>query len=149
MNDLIKKDFFTPFKVFDDLFASNSILDLDKIFDDLDYITPKMPPTDIYLDDETKDLTFEFALAGYNKDDVEIDFSGDFLELRVSKKKEKNEKRCLKKGIRYSEIKNRYAVPNSKYKQDETKASFNNGILKIFVPAREKERKRSITIDTS
>ena len=106
------------------------------------------PPTNIHLR-KNKDLTFEFALAGYPQENIHIEFLGDHLSLTV----DTPTKKCcedgdvhLQKGIKSAKIQNRYCVPSDKYATDYVKASWRDGLLTVHIPSREPREAKKVTI---
>ena len=100
------------------------------------YHSSNFPPANIYLDKETKDLTFDFALAGYSREDIEITFEGDKMFLHLNPKEKKDDgKTILKKGFKTPETKTSFVIPSSKYLFDEAKAEMKDGILTVFIKA--------------
>jgi HSP20 family molecular chaperone IbpA len=145
MEDLNKKhDYAQDFEVITMLKPNLYNLDLfEKIFHgmldfDMSYEAQSFPPINMYLDEETKDVYFEMALAGYDKDKINVSFEDDkMLVTGEIDKKEKEEKRILKRGIKYSNFKNYFTIPFTKYDIEKAKAEFKDGLLKVFVPAKE------------
>ncbi len=111
------------------------------------YPTPQFPPVDVEIDEETKDLYFTFALAGYTSDEISLKFEGDYLELSSEIiHKEKDSKINLKKGIKKTSFSYKYIVPMSKYESEKVEAEFKDGLLKIHVPARESMKPKQVQI---
>lgn len=106
------------------------------------------PPYNAHVHKETKDLLFEFALAGYDKKDVEISFDGDymFLELNSPNRERMADFATINQGIKQSKTKLKVAVPSSRYEQQNAKAAFEQGILSVFVPRKEEQKPRKIEI---
>jgi HSP20 family protein len=117
-NDLVEKfiddDFFDNFFNF-----SRSIFHLDKY-----------PFTNISTTKDGK-LEFEFALAGYSKEDIEI-FVNDNVLTVSGKKEEKSEenRRWISKQIAYRDFSVKYMLPND-VDENTISASFEDGIVKV------------------
>jgi HSP20 family protein len=99
------------------------------------------PPMNVYLTTDNS-LVFEFALAGFRKEDIEVQFKGDYLVFNAGFPKaaqEKNEQlRYLKKRLKRKAIENqKYFVPADKFEQEKTLASYADGLLKILIPSKE------------
>lgn len=149
------------YDMFDDLFeATFSSFNYDGIGSSainripLNYITnysaPHFPPVDVEIDEITKDLFFTFALAGYNSDEIRLNFEGDYLELAAEIiTKEKDKKYSLKKGIKKTSFSYKYTVPMAKYDSERVEATFEDGLLKIKVPAREGMKPKQVKIEFS
>jgi len=135
--------------VFDNLFA-----DFEEVFKTPEvmkgteiYHAPNFPPVNIYIDEKCKDLTFDFAVAGYEKEDTSIDFNGDKMTLSIKGRSPKKEGlKILKTGIKTAEVSSIFAVPVSKYDTENTKASINGGILTVVIPARDEIKPKKIVI---
>jgi HSP20 family protein len=102
------------------------------------------PPANVYLTPEKK-LVFEIALAGFNQEDISIQFRGDSLifsaKSPLSGDPDPNiqyfKRRLKTKGIEEQ----RFYVPADKFNQSGTQATFKNGLLKIVVPPRDQADK--------
>jgi len=126
----MNRSIYNVFDLFDQVF---------KGFEVEDFPYPTFPPYDVIIDEETKDITFRFAVAGYDKEEVEIEFENDALKLTLPSVKTEMEGKLkvLHKGIKTSSSVTKYAIPQSKYNVDKASASLSNGILTIFIPAKE------------
>lgn len=132
----------------------NNLDDFEKDFFDNDFMRisdkisnsyPKFPPANIFITID-KTLVFEFAIAGHKKDDIDLSISGDYLSLSLkgkneTKTEENQKNRFLKKGIKINNCQSKYLIPSDKYLLDEISASFNNGILRIKIPAKKSVKK--------
>jgi HSP20 family protein len=96
------------------------------------------PPTNVFLTKERK-LVFEFALAGYKEKEIDLTFKGDhmILNAKVPEEMEQQDEdiRYFKKRLKFKEIEDqKYYVPTDKFKQEESAATYKNGILRIEIP---------------
>ena len=109
---------------------------------------PNFPPTDWKIDRD-KNIYFEFALAGYVRNEIEISFQGDWMVLTITpiKKDEEKDMRYLNRGIKRSSARNKYYVPHDKYDVDNVKAFFKDGLLSVEIPSKEPEKARSVDIE--
>ena len=104
------------------------------------YTCPSFPPANVYTK-EDKTLVYEFAVAGYNKEDVSIEFDSNYMVLTLKAPKED-----VTIGHRiYHRLKvvdsvQRYIVPNDKYVYAETKADMKDGILLVTIPSKEPQK---------
>lgn len=98
------------------------------------------PPANVYIT-EDKTMVFEFALAGFHEDDITVEFRGDhmFFSAHVSDDlKPEGEVRYFKRRLKLKDIRSqKYYVPADKYDQENAKAVFRNGILRVTVPPHE------------
>jgi HSP20 family molecular chaperone IbpA len=137
-----------PLELFNALFS-----DLDRGYLQVQSLLPiydlSYPPFNLSIDETTKNLQFEFAVAGLSLDDIDISYEDDYLKLDI-KSKERNDQyynwKSIKKGIRTSNSKTAYFVPFAKYDVADSKASILDGILTIFVPIREDAKPKKIEI---
>ncbi len=111
-------------------------------------------PTNIFVDNETKNLIYEIAAAGISREDINISTESQGLSIEFNTHKKDKEERnadekfkCIKKGIASSYKKQFLYIPSDKYQLDAVKASMKNGILRLEVPAQEKERPKRIPIE--
>lgn len=136
--------------VFDELFRGPFFNDGRSNFDFSFYKTD-FPPMNLYVDEETKNLTFEFAIAGYSKEEAQVYFEDDHLHIELSKQKSTDEnaskKKSLVKGIRgTSKIKTRYYVPSVKYDYENASVDFKDGILTVNIPPNKGMGRKLLTI---
>lgn len=106
------------------------------------------PPMDMILDEATGNLELIFALAGFDKKEIDIQLEdGGFL--KISGKKEETEKpetkRIVRKGIRERDFECRYQLP-SKFNLADTAAVFENGILTLSIPVMEEAKPKKILL---
>jgi HSP20 family molecular chaperone IbpA len=108
------------------------------------------PPMNIYMTSD-RSLIFEFALAGFEENDISLSFQGDYMVFQAAMSGagtangQNIESSVPDEGIRYFKRrlkmkgieKQKYFVPMDKYAQDKVKAVFRNGILKVTVPPKE------------
>ena len=137
-----------PLELFNALFS-----DLDRGFLQVQSLLPiygvNYPPFNLSIDESTKNLKFEFAVAGLSLDDIDISFEDDYLKLDI-KSKENNDQfynwKTIKKGIRTSTSKTAYFVPFAKYDVDNAQASILDGLLTVHIPVREDAKPKKIEI---
>lgn len=91
-----------------------------------------------------------FELPGTSKDDIELNITNDFVEVKVQKKfeKEQEDKGTYSYESRSSQFFRRLPLP-SNVDADKATASYKNGMLKVEVPKKEKaekHKKRKIDI---
>lgn len=107
------------------------------------YPSYSYPPANIYIT-EDKTMVFEFALAGFREQDIDLEVQGDNLVIsaRVPDSETPPEsaqffKRRLKlKGFEGQ----KYYVPEDKFDREKISALFKNGILRVTIPPRETTR---------
>ena len=115
------------------------------------YAVPQFPPCEVT---KAKDGTVEISMsvAGYKKDDISI--STDENKIIVStvtdyKAPELPNGVTLVSAnrIKRSAFKNSFVVPETKFNFNEIKAKFEDGILTITIPPKEKKEYKQIAID--
>lgn len=115
------------------------------------YPSYSYPPMNVYmLSDRT--LVFEFALAGFDEKDIGLSFQGDYMvfSARMTLDVPADEGvRYFKRRLKLKDIeKQKYYVPADKYDQEQVKAVYKNGILKVTVPPKaETETNEGIKIE--
>ena len=123
----------------------------DNFFDDFE--SPKkldkMMKCDIY--EEDNNYVIEMDVPGFKKEDINMELDDGYLKISAEKKSDSEEKDG-KKYVRrerhcYSKCERQFYVGN--IKDEDIKAKFNDGILKISVPKEEekKETKKVIMIE--
>jgi HSP20 family protein len=96
------------------------------------------PPANVYLTKERK-LVFEFALAGFTEEDLDLQFQGDFMSLSAKAperdREELKDARYFKHRLKFKDIKGqKYYVPADKFDRDKVKAVYRKGILAVEIP---------------
>ncbi len=97
------------------------------------------PPVNIYVTAE-KSLIFEFALAGFNEKDLNVEFKGDYLVFSAIAPVSDHGSgvKYFKRRLKFKNVpEQKFFVPEGKFDQSKVKAVFKNGILKVIIPARE------------
>jgi HSP20 family molecular chaperone IbpA len=92
-------------------------------------------------------MVFEFALAGFDEKDISLSFQGDYMvfSAKIAGEEEAADYQAPEENLRYFKRrlkmkdieKQKYYVPLDKYAQEEVKAVFKNGILKVTIPPKE------------
>jgi len=131
MNLIPRNDFFDDaFDILDSSFLKNN----------------NIMKSDIY--EQNNNYVIEIDLPGFDKNDVNIDYYNEYLTIKASKKEENEEKgKYIRKERYYGEYKRSFYI--GEIDENNIKANFNNGVLKIVFPKEQikKESKRQISID--
>jgi len=119
---------------------------LDDIFDDFEVKTASNMKCDIYEKDGN--YFIEMDVPGFKKEDIDVDIDKGYLT--ISAKHEENideeNKNYIRKERTYGSFSRQFYIGN--VAEEQVKAEFNNGTLKVVVPKEEeKETKRRIEID--
>ncbi|MDR0473181.1 MAG: Hsp20 family protein [Treponema sp.] len=105
------------------------------------------PPMNVFMTSD-RSLNFEFALAGFEEKDICLSFQGDYMVFAASMPKTSMPEaaspspeegiRYFKRRLKMKDIeKQKYFVPLDKYAQENVKAVFRNGILRVTIPPKE------------
>ena len=110
---------------------------LDDLFNDFDEgsIKPVNMKCDIY--EKEGNYFIEMDLPGYDKKDIDIDFDIIYLTITASKEEDVNDegKNYIRRERNFGSYKRQFYLGD--INEDEIKAEFNNGILKVVVPKKE------------
>jgi HSP20 family protein len=102
------------------------------------------PVTDLYTENDK--LIFEFALAGYTRDSINIHTEDDKLIVGADEDHiEKPDRKYYQSRIAKRNFKVYYAIP-SQYNLGSIDAKFEDGVLTIIIPKREESIKKLIDI---
>jgi len=106
------------------------------------------PPMNVYMTGD-RSLNFEFALAGFDEKDINLSFQGDYMIFSAAMPLESagspegagdagEEIRYFKRRLKMKDIeKQKYFVPLDKYAQENVKAIYKNGILRVTIPPKD------------
>lgn len=100
------------------------------------------PPANVYITKD-KELVFEFALSGFEKEHIGLLFQGDYMILSVKNPDNQNEEmykevRFFKRRLKLRDInEQKYYVPASRFDREKVSAKYKNGLLRVTVPPRE------------
>ena len=135
---------------------------IDSFFDDfaapakkvMRYNTPANNIMKTDIKDTKEGYELDIELPGYNKEDVSAELKDGYLTISASTKSDEGEKDENGKYIRreryYGSCSRSFYV-GEVITQEDIKARFENGILKLFVPKKEEkpavEEKKYITIE--
>ena len=135
---------------------------IDSFFDDfaapakkvMRYNTPANNIMKTDIKDTKEGYELDIELPGYNKEDVSAELKDGYMTISASTKSDEGEKDEKGKYIRreryYGSCSRSFYVGEA-ITQEDIKARFENGILKLFVPKKEEkpavEEKKYITIE--
>ncbi|MDR2793977.1 MAG: Hsp20/alpha crystallin family protein [Treponema sp.] len=113
------------------------------------YANYSYPPMNVYMMGD-RSMVFEFALAGFDEKNISLSFQGDYMVFSAKIGDDTAESvdsnngangdnyRYFKRRLKFKNIeKQKYFVPQDKYAQENVKAVFKNGVLKIVVPPKD------------
>ena len=96
------------------------------------------------ITENEKEYILEAELPGFKKEDINIDIDNNYLTISAERKyenTEKDKKGRLIRQERYSGSMSRSFYVGEDITQDEIKAKFENGVLKIDIPKKEPKAK--------
>ena len=114
------------------------------------YCVPSFPPCKV---EKMKDggMNFVFALAGYSKEDLRIDFERSSLILGTTEDYkepvEDDTGTVIASYIKFPSFRYAYSIPISVLDIEKTEAKFENGLLLISIPPlKSEEKKRPVVV---
>ena len=113
------------------------------------YCVPSCPPCKV---EKMKDggMNFVFALAGYSKEDLRIDFERSSLILGTTedyKEPVDDAGTVIASNIKFPSFRYAYSIPISVLDIEKTEAKFENGLLSISIPPlKAEEKKRPVVV---
>ncbi len=121
--------------------------DFDKMMKGFEGETFSKMSLDVY---ETEEAAFiEAELPGVRKEDININVEDGVLTISAEKNIEEEEEKGRKyftKEIRHGSFKRAFEIPTY-LNEEDIKAKFNDGILKVEIPRKEEEIKKNKKID--
>lgn len=131
----------------------NDLFDaMDAMFSESEkYAVPQFPPCEAT---KTKDGTVKISMsvAGYKKDDISISTDENKIivatvaDYKVPELPE-NETLISANRLKRCAFKNSFVAPETKFNFNEIKAKFEDGVLTITIPPKEKKEYKQIAID--
>lgn len=101
----------------------------------LSFITEESnyPPTNIYVNQDNSNIIFEFALAGWKNEDIDVFVEDNILIVKGTKKQIDNSenKYYLLKKIAHRSFEVKYMISEKYDIQNPKCVDFDNGILKL------------------
>ena len=122
----------------------------DRFFDDIFDLEPRRPKEKMECDiyEENGNYVVEATIAGFNKEDIKVEAEDGSIIITASKEENEEEGKKYLRRERHFKSKTQRAFYLGDIDEDNIKASFNNGILKVTVPKKEIEsNKKLIDID--
>lgn len=108
---------------------------LDDFFDDLEPRTYGNMKCDIY--EKENNYVIEMDIPGFDKKDIDIDFDNGYLTISASKENsvDEEDKNYIRKERSYGKYQRQFYMGD--IEEEQIKAEFNNGILKVIAPKKE------------
>jgi len=128
-----------------DLVMNGSMEPLSKIPEVL--LSGTFPPANLFQDKDGN-LIYEFAVAGYNDEEISLEFRDDRMILSLSPKESSLPEgmKMIQKGIRSAKSKVSAFVPPSKFDVEKTILTLEKGILAVKVPVKENAKPLIFTL---
>ena len=123
----------------------------DRFFDDIFDIEPRHPKEKMECDiyEEDGNYVLEAPLAGFDKENIKVEAEDGSIIISATKQKDetKKNKKYLRRE-RHFKSQCQRAFYLGDIDEDNIKANFNNGVLKVTVPKKQIEsNKKQINID--
>jgi HSP20 family protein len=126
--------------------------DLDKFFNDEDWLLPVFPRVELSkpamdVKETEKDVIAEVELPGFDPEKVEVSVEDGILRVsgKVDEKKEEKEKGYWRKEIRRGSFERMVRLPVA-VKEDAVEATYDKGVLKIVMPKAEAKPSSKVKI---
>ena len=124
--------------IFDDDFFNS----FDALLQTPTYKTGVCPPMNVYSEDEG--MTFEFALAGYSKDELKVTIEVMSLVFNITPIEKDEDKKCRRfcgtPRIKKATFTVKRPITDG-LDTKKMKATFVDGLLTVFIPVKEEESK--------
>ena len=97
--------------------------------------------------EDDKGLTIEVDLPGVNPDDVSVELSEGVLTIKAERRLEKDLDEEKKNGVKYHIAERAYGTFLRRFTlpfeadEEHIEATFDKGVLKVFIPRKEEEKK--------
>jgi HSP20 family protein len=131
-----------PFRRKNEDLARSFIKSFNDVFNE-DFFAPMRSNTHQFHTDirEREDAyLIESELPGFTKEDIEVNYSHNYLTIKAKRNQQENnedsEHQVIRRERFYGEFVRRFYVEN--IEDEKISASFQNGILKLEIPKREK-----------
>ncbi len=103
---------------------------------------------EIELKEENDQYVLKADLPGLNKDEIQLNFTGNVLEIKGERKEEteRKEKGFYHSERRYGSFARVVEFP-TEVQTDKAKASYKDGVLELVIPKSEASKPKQIKID--
>ncbi|PPD40780.1 MAG: heat-shock protein Hsp20 [Methylobacter sp.] len=108
--------------------------------------TPEKNFPKVDIIDHDNEIEIQAALPGVKKEDLEVSINNQTLTIRTSTKEEKKEEgKYFRREITRGEYQRTLSLPNN-VDNENTSATFNDGILKVVIPKTATSKRKNIEI---
>lgn len=131
-----------------------SIFNYDNFFDNNFFGFPSFFKSEnipaVNVIENKENFQLDIAVPGMNKEDFKLNVTDNVLSISSKKENSKEEKtdNYTRKEFSYSSFERSFTLPKN-VNSDDIKASYENGILKINIPKKEKIKDDGRVIDIS
>ncbi|MCK0109432.1 Hsp20/alpha crystallin family protein [Flavobacteriaceae bacterium S0825] len=121
----------------------NTFLSYDDFLNDDFFEEDSLMPA-MNVKEHDKDFEIEFAAPGFSKKDFEVTIDDNILHVCGEKRKEEEEKEegYTRKEFSYNSFKRSLKLPNTVNAEQDVKAVYNNGILKLNLLKKEEAKEQ-------
>lgn len=128
------------------IYGSSFLDDVDRIFNQFtkENTFTSFPPLNVLVAKESGCLVLELALAGYQKEELDITVDNDILIIRGKGKEKKEDVKEIYRGIKKSQFQVRYKLPVKMYDLDSAAVTFEDGILSVNFSPWERPKKARV-----
>ena len=122
----------------------------DRFFEDIFDLDARRPKEKMECDiyEEDGNYVVEASIAGFDKQDIKVEAEDGSIIITASKEEESNENKKYLRRERHFKSQSQRAFYLGDIDEENIKANFNNGILKVTVPKKQIEsNKKSIDIE--
>ncbi|HSI69334.1 MAG TPA: Hsp20/alpha crystallin family protein [Gillisia sp.] len=139
---MMRESFMEKDPFFSDLFNRKGLWSLNKMFNE-DFDKEMNVPA-LNVSEKDKNYEIELAAPGFAKDDFEITIDDGILTISAEKKEESKEEKeaYLKREFRYSSFTRSLALPENINEDQEVKASYKDGLLRLLLAKDENQKTR-------
>ena len=154
----MSKNYYNIFQMIDDIFsdmANVSLLDNQPSRYNKAISSASFPPANLSVNNKTKELTIEVALAGCSEKDINLSFDADYLKLVVDRNTgDKNLKEgetateyVIQRGLKVvDKAEVSWLIDPRYYDRETVKVTFENGLLVIKVYPRSEVAPKKISL---
>ncbi|MCM4160852.1 Hsp20/alpha crystallin family protein [Antarcticibacterium flavum] len=139
---MMRESFMEKDPFFSDLFNRKGLLNLNKFFNE--DLEKQMNLPSLNVSEKEKNYEVELAAPGYAKDDFDITIDEGILTISADKNEESKEEKdtFLRREFSYNSFTRSIGLPDNIDEDQEIKASYKDGVLKLVLAKDENEMTR-------
>lgn len=118
-------------------------LDTDDFFSDDFFVKDRKLPA-MNIKENKDDFEIELAVPGFSKKEIEVTMEEDVLHICAQKSKEEVEENeeYTRREFSYNEFDRKLQLPSSVNQNEEVKASYKDGVLRLNLAKREEAKEQ-------